>query len=139
MSETSSGGVAGIAVEGPHPGTEAAGPAELGAAPGDHGPVQLAGHGDSHGHPTPLKYIGVALTLAFVTALEVGLYYIEMADGLMVFILMTLALVKFVFVAAYFMHLKFDNKVLRRFFITGIILAMFCYFIVLITLDVLFG
>ena len=40
--------------------------------------------------------------------------------------------IKFMIVASFFMHLKFDNKILRRLFITGITLALFCYLIVLL-------
>ena len=114
------------------------GPAELDAAPGDEGGMGVH-HPAEHAHPTPLKYIGVAAVLAVVTAIEVALSYIALADGLMVILLMTAALIKFVFVALYFMHLRFDNVILRRLFITGIILALAVYFVVLISMDVLFG
>lgn len=114
------------------------GPAELEAAPGDEGGMGVHHHAE-HAHPTPLKYIFVAFVLGVVTAIEVALSYIDLADGLMVFLLMTAALIKFVFVASFFMHLKFDNLILRRLFITGILLALAVYFIVLITMDVLFG
>lgn len=127
MEETSSGAVAT---------TEA--PAELEAAPGHESGMGVHHHAE-HAHPTPLKYIFVAAVLAVVTAVEVALSYIEMGDAVKVALLMSGALIKFVFVALYFMHLKFDNVILRRFFVTGIVLALLVYFVVLITLDVLFG
>jgi hypothetical protein len=40
-------------------------------------------------------------------------------------------------VAAFFMHLKFDSPMLRRVFITGIILAGVVYTVALLTLRVL--
>ena len=43
---------------------------------------------------------------------------------------------KFAIVALYFMHLKFDNKLLRRLFVTGFVLAIFCYVVYLSTLHV---
>lgn len=110
-------------------------PAELGAAPG-HEPG--AAHAD-HAHPSPLKYVGIALVLAVVTAVEVALYYIEMPDGLLVSMLLGLAVIKFGMVAAFFMHLKFDGRLLRRLFVTGIVLAGAVYTVVLVTLDVLVG
>ncbi len=110
-------------------------PAELEAAPG-HG-VQVV-H-DSHAHPTPLKYVLIALILAVVTGIEVGLYYISMPDKLLVALLMGLAFIKFAMVAAYFMHLKFDGRLLRRLFITGIVLAGAVYTVALVTLDMLLG
>jgi hypothetical protein len=42
-------------------------------------------------------------------------------------------------VAAYFMHLRFDGRLLRRLFVTGIILAISVYTIFLLTLHVLIG
>lgn len=110
--------------------------AELGPAPGHEAPAHGAAE---HGHPGPLKYVGIALILAFVTAIEVGLYYIEMPDGVLVALLLGLAFVKFVMVAAYFMHLKFDSRLLRRFFVTGIVLALAVYTVALVTLGVLLG
>ena len=97
-----------------------------------------AAHG-AHEHPTPQKYVGVAMILAFVTAIEVALYYLDMPDKVLVALLMGLAFIKFGMVAAYFMHLKFDGRLLRRLFVTGILLAMFVYSIALVTLDVLLG
>jgi hypothetical protein len=37
------------------------------------------------------------------------------------------------------MHLKFDGRLLRRLFVTGILLAMFVYSVALVTMDVLLG
>ncbi len=94
-------------------------------------------HGDHAGHPSEAKYVKIALILAAVTAIEVGLYYFsfssEIANNA---ILIALAGLKFVIVAAYFMHLKFDNKIVRRLFITGFVLACFCYIAYLLTLGV---
>ena len=95
--------------------------------------------GVEHAHPGPRVYIGVALWLAFATAIEVGLYYLKMPHGLFIGLLMFFMTIKFSLVVAYFMHLKFDGRLLRRLFITGICLAAVVYFIALITLDLLFG
>jgi cytochrome c oxidase subunit 4 len=110
-------------------------PAELEAAPGHAG---LGVH-DEHAHPTPLKYVGIAAILATVTGIEVGLYYINLPDKLFVALLLGLAFIKFSMVAAYFMHLKFDGRLLRRLFVTGIILAATVYTVALLTLNVLLG
>ena len=108
---------------------------ELEAAPG-HGAAEH--HGAEHGgHPSPVKYVGIAILLAIITALEVALYYINMPEGLLVAFLMVLAFLKFTMVAAFFMHLKFDSPMLRRVFITGIILASVVYTVALLTLRVL--
>ncbi|MDQ3679522.1 MAG: cytochrome C oxidase subunit IV family protein [Actinomycetota bacterium] len=90
-----------------------------------------------HGaHPTEAKYIKVALVLAVITAVEVGLFYTEFSEAATNAALMILAAVKFVMVVAYFMHLKFDNKLLRRLFITGFVLAASVYVAYLMTLGV---
>ena len=106
-----------------------AGPTEN-AAPAAH---------DAHAHPTPSKYVGIALILAVVTAIEVALYYIDLTDKLLVALLLGLAFIKFGMVAAYFMHLKFDGRLLRRLFVTGILLALGVYTVALVTMDVLLG
>ncbi|MGH8972473.1 MAG: cytochrome C oxidase subunit IV family protein [Acidimicrobiia bacterium] len=111
------------------------GPAELEAAAGH----ELPGPHDAHAHPSPLKYVGVAMILAFVTAIEVALYYLDLPNKLLVALLMGLAFFKFAMVAAYFMHLKFDGRLLRRLFVTGILLALAVYTVALLTLDVLLG
>jgi cytochrome c oxidase subunit 4 len=107
---------------------------ELEAAPG-HGATLH--HGAGHEHPSTVKYVGIAILLGIITALEVVLYYIDMPEGLLVAFLMILAAMKFTLVASFFMHLKFDSPVLRRLFLTGIILAGVVYTVVLLTLRVL--
>ena len=92
---------------------------------------------EEHGlHPTEAFYIKVALILAVVTAIEVGLYYTDFGVAATNVTLLVLAGAKFVMVAAYFMHLRFDNRVLRRLFITGFILATACYVAYLMTLGI---
>ena len=100
--------------------------------------VEPAGdHGDHAGHPSEAKYIKIALILGAVTAVEVALYYWSFSnEAANNAVLMVLAGVKFVIVAAYFMHLKFDSRILRRLFATGFVLASFCYVAYLLTLGV---
>ena len=111
--------------------------------------AQVAGHrpahderiaAGEHGHPSDATYIKIALVLAAVTAAEVGMYYVTgLSDRLVTAILLAMAVVKFVLVVLYFMHLKFDNPALRRLFTTGLILALFCYTAYLLTLGVGIG
>ena len=104
--------------------------------PGQAG-LALVHHAPEHSHPSPAKYVGIAVFLAIVTALEVALYYIDMPEALMVTFLMVLAVMKFTMVGAFFMHLKFDSPMLRRLFVTGLILAGVVYTVALFTLSVL--
>jgi cytochrome c oxidase subunit 4 len=99
--------------------------------------LALVHHAPEHAHPSPVKYVGIAILLAVITALEVALYYIPMPEWLVVFLLLILATLKFALVAGFFMHLKFDSPMLRRVFITGIILAGVVYSVALLSLRVL--
>jgi cytochrome c oxidase subunit 4 len=93
--------------------------------------------GGEHGaHPTEAFYVKIAMILASVTALEVGLYYTKFNQQATNAVLIGLAALKFVMVAAYFMHLKFDNRILRRLFVTGFVLASLVYLAYLWTLGV---
>ena len=98
--------------------------------------VEPAEAEELHEHPTPKQYVWVAIILAIVTAAEVGIYYIgyfEEHPGALVAFLLVFAVLKFVMVAAWFMHLRFDSRVFRRFFITGIVLGLIIFGIVLWT------
>ncbi|MFP5351384.1 MAG: cytochrome C oxidase subunit IV family protein [Actinomycetota bacterium] len=90
-------------------------------------------HEELHDHPSPRKYVWVAVILAIITALEVGIYYIPGIDAFLIPGLVVFAVLKFVMVAMYFMHLKFDSKLFRRFFVTGIVLAFIIFTVVLLT------
>jgi cytochrome c oxidase subunit IV len=105
--------------------------ADSAAAEADHDPTAA-----SHDHPSELAYIKVALFLAIVTALEVAVYYVPALEDFLVPILLACGLIKFVFVVAWFMHLRFDSRIFRRLFVVGVLLAMFCYTIVLTTFHV---
>jgi cytochrome c oxidase subunit 4 len=99
----------------------------------------VAGEHDAH-HPTERQYIVVAAVLAVLTAVEVALYYAKsLNDDALVGMLGILAIAKFVIVVLYFMHLKFDSPVFRRFFVTGIVLAIGVYIVVLSTFHVFSG
>lgn len=90
-------------------------------------------------HPGPRQYVVVALVLAVLTAIEVALFYLDrIPQGVVVTSLMILMILKFAIVALWFMHLRFDSRIYRRLFITGIILALAVFMIVLLTFGVFF-
>ncbi len=106
---------------------------------GNPGPVvKTSEHegGTKHAHPTDMQYVKVALVLAAITLAEVLVYYVESLEGLLVPILIVMSLVKFGLVVSWFMHLRFDSRLFRRLFVTGILLALFCYIAVLSTFHV---
>jgi cytochrome c oxidase subunit IV len=82
-------------------------------------------------HPGPRQYVGVAIVLAVATAMEVGLYYLDLPHAVFATLLLFFGVFKFSLVALWFMHLRFDSGIFRRLFVTGIILAMTVYLIVL--------
>jgi cytochrome c oxidase subunit IV len=93
--------------------------------------------GGEHGaHPTDGQYILIALILAAITAVEVGISYAKGLGDASNPLLLILAAIKFFMVVAFFMHLKFDNRVFRRLLVTGIILAGVVYTIVFFTLGI---
>src|SRR5262245_59152775 len=99
-----------------------------------------AAHVDhEHAHPAEGMYLLVALVLAFVTGAEVVLYYVRIDFRLYAPLLGILAAVKFATVAMFFMHLRFDSRIFRWFFVTGIILAATVYTIVLLTFHAFNG
>lgn len=88
-------------------------------------------HG-AEGHPGPLEYIVIGLILFVITVIEVGVYYLEMADGAMIAVLLTLSAMKFVLVLLWFMHLRFDNQLFSIFF-SGALLLVVSLFVVVLT------
>ena len=89
-----------------------------------------------HEHPSDLLYVKIALILAAITALEVGTYFLEDASTtLLLALLMPMMVIKFVIVASYFMHLRYDNKIFRRVFIFGLGLAVVVFAIALTSFE----
>jgi cytochrome c oxidase subunit 4 len=93
-------------------GTSAAGAVEQ----DDH-----AGH-----HPSPSEYIRIALILAVLTALEVSTYYFDFGRAGIPLLIILMA-IKFVMVASFFMHLRYDTKLFGRFMYTGLGFALVLY------------
>ena len=101
-------------------------------------PDTTAQHGDTadHGHPTDADYVKIALILAVITAAEVGTYFWEGASTLgLVLVLFPMMIAKFIIVAGWFMHLKYDNPLFRRIFAFGLLLAVAVFLIALSTLE----
>ena len=62
-------------------------------------------------HPSPTKYVQIAIVLAILTAIEVALYYTEdIVGALAAPLLIILAVGKFVIVVGWFMHLRYENS-----------------------------
>lgn len=92
----------------------------------EHSTDHDAGHGEAHHGASDKQYIVIALILAALTAIEVSTYYVDFGPLFMptLFVLM---IVKFVIVASFFMHLRFDNKIFTYLFYSGLFLAVAVY------------
>ena len=87
------------------------------------------------GHPDAAEYVKVGLVLAVITAVEVAIYYVEALGDTLLPILLVLSALKFVLVLLWFMHLRFDNRLLTILFSTAAVLAAMLFVIVLSTLG----
>ena len=100
----------------------------------DHGHA-ADGH-DAHVeqvHDVPdSTYIKIALALMILTGAELAVSYSDIGK-FMVPILLIMMAVKFFTVVLYFMHLKYDNVLFKRLFYSGLFLALFVYFVALLT------
>ena len=81
---------------------------------------EVHGH-DVHDAPHP-NYMAVFYGLFAITVAEVGIVYVAMPQWLLIAILLLMALVKAAMVAMYFMHLKYDNKMLSVIAVTPLVL-----------------
>ena len=94
----------------------------------EHGAAHAGGH-----EPKPNSfYIQVAAALALITAVEVGLYYLDIGKLFLPALLILMA-VKFVTVVSLFMHLRFDHKLFSWLFYSGLFLAVGVYLAALLT------
>ncbi len=111
-------------------------PAEAAAADSAaDGTSAAASAADDHDkHPSDWQYVKIAIILGVLTAVEVFTYFESvhrLGDAALFALLTVLMVLKFVYVAAWFMHLKFDSVLFKRIFMTGIALALGVYLIML--------
>jgi cytochrome c oxidase subunit 4 len=75
-------------------------------------------------HPTPRTFIVVGGVLAVITAIEFLILYVKGMSSIVMLLLAALSVAKFFLVAAYFMHLRFDPRLLAGIFAVGVTLAV---------------
>ncbi len=95
--------------------------------------VHSEDHGTEHGY-SDWGYIKIALFLAVVTAIEVSTYFIDFG-AIATPLLIILMIVKFGFVVAIFMHLKFDNPMFTKLFMLGVLGALAMFIPVMLTFQ----
>ena len=89
-----------------------------GAAQGGH--AVAAGAHEAHPSRAGLYFL-IFVVLFVVTGVEVGVTYFPQIPQAPT--LISLAVVKFLLIAAFYMHLKYDSRVFAAFFILGLIIA----------------
>jgi cytochrome c oxidase subunit IV len=75
-------------------------------------------------HPGPTVYILVAVVLVVLTAMEIGVFYAPFLQAWLVPLLIILAILKFILVAGFYMHLRYDNSVFTTLFAFPLLLAV---------------
>jgi cytochrome c oxidase subunit 4 len=76
-----------------------------------------------HEQPTVGTYVRVALILTVVTALEVGVIYVRRLAPVVMPLLLAMSAAKFALVALFFMHLRYESRVLTFLFVGPLLLA----------------
>jgi cytochrome c oxidase subunit IV len=74
-------------------------------------------------HATTKDYLIIFGILFAITVVEIGAIFVKAPLVVMYTLVGGLAIVKFVMVVAYFMHLKFDSKILTFLFVSGLVVA----------------
>ena len=88
-----------------------------------------------HAHPGAKEYLGIAVVLTVITAIEVAVFYIPSMKPVLVVTLLSLSALKFGLVAMWYMHLKFDARLFSWLFVVPMIIAA----LLIIALLRLFG
>jgi cytochrome c oxidase subunit 4 len=80
----------------------------------------------THGreHATVATYVKVAIILSVVTALEVGVIYVRALSPIIVPLLLAMSAAKFVLVVLFFMHLRYDSRVLTTVFFGPLLIGV---------------
>ncbi len=90
----------------------------------DHG-TTAATHGGGGGHATVKTYIQVAVALAIITGVEVATLYVPgIPNPVLVISLLAMSAVKFYLVVGFFMHLKYDHRIMRALFVGPLVIAI---------------
>lgn len=89
----------------------------------------------AHEHPTVGTYLAVAVVLAVITVVEVGVFYVPAFAAVLAPILLVLSGAKFALVVMFYMHLKSDHRLFTAVFTVPLLIAVG----VIVALLFLFG
>lgn len=82
-------------------------------------------HAEEHDHPSYMFYVWIGVILTVITAAEVGVFYVEALQGVLVPLLLVMSLGKFILVVMFYMHLKQDSRIFTGVFAAPLALAVF--------------
>ena len=99
----------------------------------DHEP--MAPQVKEHQHPGAKEYLGIAVVLTVITAIEVAIFYMPAMKPVLIPSLLILSALKFALVAMFYMHLKFDHRLFSWLFVVPMIVIA----LIIIALLRLFG
>ncbi len=99
----------------------------------EHHPANPSAAGRSH--PGARAYLGIAVVLTLITAIEVAVFYLPVMHPVLVPVLLVLSALKFAIVAQWYMHLRFDHRLFSWLFVTPMVIAA----LVILALLRLFG
>lgn len=89
-------------------------------------------HYEESNHPGPAQYVRIAVVLFVITLVEVAIYYIGPLRAVLVPMLLFFSVLKFALVVLWFMHLRFDTRVFTWLFVSGILLTLSVFAVVLV-------
>ena len=98
------------------PGSVPAGPGQAVTLPG--------GIGGEHAAASPQTYLVIAAFLVLLTGMEIVVFYIPALTAILVPLLIFLAAAKFVLVAMFYMHLKFDDTWFSYLFVFPLVIMV---------------
>jgi caa(3)-type oxidase subunit IV len=96
-------------------------------------------HHDDHAHAGPKLYWIFAVILCVITFIEWGIFKkkesLGISNAVMIWTLISLSIIKFIMVCGWYMHLRFDNKMLTQIFVFSGLLAMGVFLILKLSLP----
>jgi cytochrome c oxidase subunit IV len=90
-------------------------------------------------HPTPKDYWKIAVVLAIVTAAEIWVTYVPALSSVVAPLLLSMGAAKFIIVVGWYMHLRYEERLMKNLFLIGLIATPILFGAVLFTFGVLIG
>lgn len=79
---------------------------------------------EAQAHPGPVLYVIVAAFLVMLTAMELTVFYVHALKPVLVPVLLILSAAKFALVAMFYMHLRYESRILTGVFAFFLVIAL---------------